>query len=96
MSPWALELLPIPIKEAMIGTAILDIAIGILLLVDSFVWLAAVVGAIHLIIILAVTGITDITVRDIGILAAMIALMIDSLPKTFIDKIKSWQKGDKI
>jgi hypothetical protein len=76
----------------MIGTAILDIIIGSLLLIDSFVWLAALVGAIHIIIVLVVSGITDITVRDIAILAAAIALMADSLPKTFLDKIRFLQK----
>lgn len=78
MSPWAIDLLPLPIKEMMIGTAILDIAIGALFLVDSFVWIASLVASIHLIIVLVVTGITDVTVRDIAILAAIIALMIDS------------------
>src|SRR3989338_19680 len=92
ITPWAARLLPMPIEQAMMGTAALDIVIGILLLIDSFVWLAALVGTLHLIIVLAVSGITDITVRDIGILAATIALMADSLPSTFIDKMKSWQK----
>ena len=94
LMPWAAGLLPIPIEQAMMGTAVLDIAIGILLLFDYFVWLAALVGTIHLIIVLAVSGITDITVRDIGILAATIALMADSLPKVFVDKIKLWSKND--
>jgi len=94
LQPWAAGLLPIPIAQAMIGTAILDIAIGFLLLIDSFVWLAALVGAIHIIIVLTVSGITDITVRDITIFAAAIALMAESLPKTFIDKIMSWQKQE--
>lgn len=92
LQPWAAGLLPLPLKQAMVGTAILDTAIGVLLLIDSWVWLAALVGAIHLIIVLTVSGITDITVRDIAILAAAIALMADSLPKTFTDKIMSWQK----
>jgi len=81
LQPWAAGLLPIPIKEAMIGTAVLDILIGAFLLFDFFVWFVALLGAIHLIIILTVSGITDITVRDIGILAAIIALVIDSFPK---------------
>ena len=89
LQPWAAGLLPVPIGEAMIGTAILDIAIGVLLLFDSFVWLAALIGAVHLVSVLIVSGITDITVRDMGILAATIALMADSLPKNLIDKIKS-------
>ncbi len=83
LKPWAAGLLPIPIAQAMIFTAFLDIAIGALLLIGSFVWLAALVGAIHLIIVLTVSGITDITVRDIGILAAVVALMVDSLQKNF-------------
>ncbi len=78
LMPWALKLLPVPIHEAMIGTAILDIVLGFLFLIDSFVWLAALIGAIHLVIILAVSGINEVTVRDIAILAAVIALMIDS------------------
>lgn len=91
LQPWAAGLLPIPIAQAMIGTAVLDIIIGFLLLIDSFVWLAALIGAIHLVIILTVSGITDITVRDIAILSAAIAIMADSLPKVFFDKIKSLQ-----
>ena len=85
---WAAGLLPVPIEQVMMGTAVLDIIIGALLLFDFFVWFAALVGVIHLIIVLAVSGITDITVRDIGILAAAIALMADSLPENFINKIR--------
>lgn len=87
LQPWALNLLPLPIEQAMMGTAFLDIAIGVLLLFGSFVWFVALVGAIHVITVLAVSGITDITVRDVGILAATMALVVDSLPKTLSDKI---------
>jgi uncharacterized membrane protein YphA (DoxX/SURF4 family) len=93
LKPWAADLLPIPTEQAMVGTAILDIIIGFLLLIDSFVWLAALVGAVHIIIVLAVSGITDITVRDIAILAAVIALMADSLPLAIINKIKFLQNN---
>ena len=89
VQPWATRLLPIPIKEALVGTAFLDIAIGVFLLFDSFVWLAALVGTLHLIIVLTVSGINDVTVRDIGILAGTLALMLDSLPSNFIAKFKS-------
>lgn len=91
LKPWVAGLLPIPLAQAIIGTAVLDIAVGFFLLVDVFVWPAALVSAIHLIIVLAVSGITDITVRDIAILSAAIALMADSLPKFFTDKIMSLQ-----
>lgn len=92
IQPWAARLLPIPVAQAMIGTAFLDIAISALLLIGSFVWLAALAGVIHLIIVLAVSGITDITVRDIAILAATAALLADFLPKNFIEKITFWKK----
>ena len=87
LKPWAAGLLPIPLAQAMIGTAILDIAIGALLLADIFTWLAAFVGAIHLGIVLTVSGITDITVRDIGLLAGLIAVIADSIPQAIHDKI---------
>lgn len=86
LQPWAAGLLPIPLKQAMIGTAFLDVTIGFFLLIDSFVWMAALVGAIHLVVVLTVSGITEITVRDIAILAATVALMSDSLPQFIKNK----------
>jgi uncharacterized membrane protein YphA (DoxX/SURF4 family) len=87
LQPWVIDILPIPITQTMIITAILDIAIGAFLLIDIFTWFAAFVGAIHLIIVLMVSGITDITVRDIGLLVGVIALMIDSLPQWVLNRI---------
>jgi len=84
LQPWAADFLPIPLKEAMIGTAILDIAIGIFLLIDVFTWLAGLLGAFHLIIVLITTGINAITVRDIGLFAAALALAIHAWPHTLI------------
>ena len=96
LQPWAAKLLSTPIEQAMIGTAILDIVIGFFLLIDTFVWLASLIGLIHLIIVLTVSGITDITVRDIGLLATALALIVDSLPQNFTNKINSWlKKGDQ-
>jgi uncharacterized membrane protein len=96
LTPWAAGLLPVPIVQAMISTAVLDILIGILLLIDLFVWFAALLGAIHIIIVLTVSGITDITVRDIAILAAATALVLDSLPKPFYDKIRRLQSKEGV
>lgn len=87
LQPWAVELLPIPLAQAMMGTAILDIAIGAFLLINFLPWLAALVGAVHLVVIMITSGITDITVRDIGLLGGTLALMIDSLPQTIINRI---------
>lgn len=92
LRPWAAGLLPLPLAQAMIGTAILDITIGFFLLIDVWLWLAALVGAIHLMIVLTVSGITDITVRDIGLLVAMLAVVIDSLPPYIINKVNFLKK----
>ncbi len=92
LQPWAAGLLPIPLAQVMIGTAILDITIGVLLLVDNLTWLAALFGAIHLVMVLMVSGITDITVRDIGLLVGMLAIMIDSLPQPIIRQITFLKK----
>lgn len=88
LEPWAANLLPIPLREAMIGTALLDSVIGLFLLIDVLTWLAALVGALHLGIVLTVSGINAITVRDIGLLTALIALMVTAWP----DKFNFWKK----
>lgn len=88
LQPWAEKLLPVSIAQTMTVTAILDIVIGVFLLVNFLPWLVALISAIHLFGVFAVSGITDITVRNIGLLAGMLALMIDSLPPSIIAKIK--------
>lgn len=87
LTPWAAGLLPVPLREAMIGTAVLDVLIGFALLVDVYVWLAALLGALHIVTVLTVSGITDVTVRDIAILAATVALMADALPGRIKSKL---------
>ena len=88
LKPWAAGLLPIPIETAMFGTAILDILIGFLLLLDIWVLLAAILGTIHLLIVITTVGINLITVRDVGLLAGTLALLIDSLPADIIKKLR--------
>lgn len=88
LSPWAAALLPVPIKQVMVGTAFLDLGIGILLFLNPFVWFGALLGAIHLLIVLVTSGVTDMTVRDVGLLAATLALVIDLWPERFRAKIK--------
>jgi len=87
IQPWAIEFLPISLTQTMVGTAILDIVIGFLLLIDTFTWLAAFAGFVHLVVVISVSGITDITVRDIGLLAGTLALLFDSLPKWVLNRI---------
>ncbi len=80
IQPWALKLLPIPLVQIMMGTALLDMVIGILFFFGRTAWIAGLLGFLHLVTVLVATGINDITVRDIGLLAASLAVMITSLP----------------
>jgi len=94
LQPWAAGLLPVSIREAMIGTAILDLAIGALLLTGFAVWLGALIGALHLVVVLVTAGINAVTVRDIGLLSASVALMASSLSDSAWIK-EMMKKSDK-
>lgn len=81
IQPWAVHLIPGSIHAVMLQTATLDVLIGLLLVIGVWTWLGALLAAIHLLLVLTATGITDVTTRDIGLLAASIALMLeDPLP----------------
>ncbi len=55
--------------------------------IDVFAWVAALIGTIHLISVLAVSGIDSVTVRDIGLLGGTIALFWTALPETLKAKL---------
>ena len=74
--PWAAGLLPIPLKSAMLGTAIFDSAVGLFLLLDLWTLMFSALGFVHLLAVIAVVGITAGTVRDIGLAAGLFALII--------------------
>ncbi len=81
VQPWAVGLLPVPVAQAMLTTAVFDLIIGFFLLIDTKVWIVALLASIHLVIVLVVSGITDVTARDIGLLSGTLALLADSYPK---------------
>lgn len=81
IQPWLLDLLPLTPSHIMISTALLDITIGALLLIDKLTWQASLVGALHLVIVLIASGINAITVRDIGLLAGCLALFMAKFKK---------------
>ena len=78
LQPWAMDLLPIPIAQAMVGTAVMDLVIGLLLLTDTWVAPVSALAALHLIVVLTVSGVNEATVRDIGLLAGAFSLLADS------------------
>ncbi len=86
IQPWAQSLLPGSIVDIMIGTAIFDIAVGALLLVDMFTWIAAAAAVFHLTTVLIVSGINQVTIRDVGLLAASLSLLVGTFPSNLIPK----------
>lgn len=87
IQPWAAKLIPGSIQTAMLQTAVLDMIIGVLLILGLWTWLASLLGVIHLIIVLVTAGITDVTARDIGLLAASLSLFLGSAKPSFLQKI---------
>lgn len=80
LQPWALDLLPLPIEQMMIGTAIFDLVVGFLLLVNVWPWAASLLAAFHLAVVMIVGGINAVTVRDIGLFAGALALFLEAVP----------------
>ena len=80
LQPWAADLLPIDIGATMTVAGVFDIVLGILMILNLFVWPLAFLGAFHLLVVLIVTGINAITVRDIGLLAACLSLLFETWP----------------
>lgn len=81
IQPWALKLMPLPVHQLMFGTAMFDIGIGVLLLINILSGLAGLLGALHLAAVLITTGINAITVRDIGLLGGAITIAIANWPR---------------
>lgn len=94
LQPWATGLLPIPLTQAMITTAVTDIVIGILLLTDIFTWIAALLAALHLLSVLIGSGITDITVRDVGLFSITLAILKDTVPGKIVSTLFFFLKKD--
>ncbi|PIR69617.1 MAG: hypothetical protein COU47_02585 [Candidatus Niyogibacteria bacterium CG10_big_fil_rev_8_21_14_0_10_46_36] len=78
VEPWVENLLPLPLKDIMLATAAVDVVIGFFLLVDVYVWIFGFLGALHLATVLITSGITAVTVRDIGLLGGLIAITLVS------------------
>jgi len=89
---WAADFMPFSASKIMLTTALLDLFIGALLLIDYKTWLAGALGSLHLALVMTVSGINAITVRDIGLLAATLALLVSSLPPDYLKKLKNLKK----
>jgi len=84
IQPWAAALLPVPIEQLMFGTGIFDILVGLALFTGIKTWIPSFLAAGHLVVVLITSGINEVTVRDIGLLAAAAALFLDTVPANLL------------
>ncbi|MDE2001845.1 MAG: hypothetical protein KGI60_04765 [Patescibacteria group bacterium] len=87
--PWAAALVPGSPAAFMQETAMLDVAVAIMLLIPQLEWVGALVGTIHLLTVMLSVDVADFLVRDIGLLGAASALLIDSFPSSLLDRMKA-------
>jgi uncharacterized membrane protein YphA (DoxX/SURF4 family) len=78
----------------MISTAILDVTVGALLVLGFLTPWAALVGGLHILSVILVSGINEGTVRDIAIVAGTFALFVDSVPEGAREKLMFWKKKE--
>jgi uncharacterized membrane protein YphA (DoxX/SURF4 family) len=91
IQPWAAKLIPGSILSTMKETGFLDIGVGVLFLIGPLAWIAALIGSVHITVVLITTGITTITIRDIGLLAAAIVLFIETVPMSLVRRVLFWK-----
>lgn len=86
LQPWAADLVIGPLDKIMLSMAVLDIVIGLLFILNFLTWLAALIASIHVLIVIITIQPSDITVRDIGILAGTVALFSQTWNRTIWEK----------
>lgn len=74
IKPWAKEVLIFPVEITMILTAIFDLIVGSFLLFNILLRPVLFFAFFHILIVLFITGINSVTVRDIAILTAIVSL----------------------
>ncbi len=66
----------VPVRTALIITALFDMAVGFFLVLPYLSWLSALLAGLHLIQVLITVEFNDATYRDMGLLAASAAILI--------------------
>lgn len=87
ISAWVLDYLPVSPEQMMVGTGVFDLVIGGWLLIDYKIWMPSGLAFFHLVLVLIVSGIDAITVRDLGLIAGTFALFFDSVPEEWLGKV---------
>ncbi len=94
IQPWAMNILGDSLVSTMKNTAYLDLLIGVLFLFRRTTWVAAFLGAGHLLIVIVTVGLAgaSIVIRDIGLFAACLAMLLETIPAGVVNRIAFWKK----
>jgi len=93
--PWVRDFLILPVEQTMQLTGVYDLVVGALLIFSVrrwMVWLGALLGSAHMIVVLAVAGIDPVTVRDIAVLAGALSLLSWAWPSSVWPRKQSSNK----
>ncbi len=86
IQPWAVNLLPVSPEAFMAVTGYMDMAIGVMLLINPLAWLGALLGTVHLSGVVLSISSNGIIARDVGLLGAALALAIETFPRDLADR----------
>ena len=88
IKPWAAALLPVAPAQFMMGVAVFDTIIGLLLLCGVWTWIVALLAALHLASVVVAIGWNSSSVRDIGLFGSALAISVATMPSTVLAKLK--------
>lgn len=92
LQDWFVKLLPFSPTALLTFTAYLDMALGVLFLLNLFTPYISAIGVLHMIAILISSGVTDVTIRDVAILGACLSLLVLTSKNSFFDGLfKNWR-----
>ena len=83
LQDYFVKYLPVSPVSFMKINSYVDVALGLLLILNKFTKLVVAICALQLIGILVACSVTDITVRDIGLLGASLGLFLDTKGRLF-------------
>lgn len=86
IKPWASHLLLMPAEQAMMGVAVFDAVIGLLLLANVLTWVVTLLAALHLASVVIVIGFNASSVRDIGLFGSALALWVSTPMPVFFKR----------
>ncbi len=87
IKPSVAEMLPVDPTFLLQQTGYLDMAVGVMLLINPLAWIGALLGTLHLLGVVFSIGSAGIIARDIGLLFACTALLVEIFPSALWSRV---------